>query len=146
MFYDAFFSNDVPRKIPTDSLSTQKKTILIVDDDMDIVQLLEYNLCKAGYDVKASASGLEALWEMMGEKRPDCILLDIMMPSPNGFEICAYLKSSPEFSDIPVVIISARGNSNDIKAGLQLGANAYLPKPFGIDLLLKVIHDQTSLS
>lgn len=69
------------------------KKILIIDDDRDTAELFAYNLEKAGYRVVVGGSGLEAIWQVMDEDPPDCILLDIMMPSPDGYEVCECLKS-----------------------------------------------------
>lgn len=115
------------------------KKILIVDDDPDIIEFLSYNLRKAGYEISHAGSGLNALWEVEDDRLPDLILLDLMMPSPNGYEVCQFLKSSDDFRNVPLIIISAKGTQEDIQRGLRLGANAYLPKPFTLDLLFRTI-------
>ena len=111
-------------------------TVFVIDDDVDIVELFAYNLQKLGYEVVTAPSGITAIWAIVDAKRPDVILLDIMMPSPDGYEICQFLKTEEAYKDIPVIIISARGTQEDIERGLALGANAYLPKPFGLEDLL----------
>ena len=118
----------------------EKKKIFIIDDDPDILELLNYNLTKAGYETIQAASGLGALWEFQGEGLPDLILLDLMMPSPDGYEICRFLKNSSGLQQIPVVIISAKGAKDNIDRVFSLGAEAYLPKPFSIDQLLYVVN------
>src|SRR3989338_9280411 len=113
-------------------METERKTILIIDDDPDIVQLLAYNLQQEGYRVFTASSGLAGLWDLVGSDKPDLILLDIMMPSPNGYELCRFLKTSEEFHDVPVVIISAKGSPEEIRKGIEVGADGYIPKPFRI--------------
>jgi DNA-binding response OmpR family regulator len=120
-------------------MGTTNIRILICDDDPDIVEFLSYNLKKAGYEVITAGSGLNALWEVEDDRLPDLILLDLMMPSPDGYEVCQFLKSSDEFRQIPLIIISAKGSREDIEKGLGYGANAYLPKPFTIDELFGMI-------
>ena len=104
------------------------KRILIVDDDPDILELLEFNLESSGYQVRTASDGMRALWKISDDPPPDCILLDLMMPSPDGYELCSYLKQSAEYRSIPVIIISALGLPNDVERGLKLGADAYLKK------------------
>ncbi len=120
-------------------MTETKKNIFVIDDDPDIAHLIHYNLKKAGYNTSLIHSGLQAIWEVSKEKRPDCILLDIMMPSPDGFELCDYLKSSEDYRDIPLIIISAKGSPQDIERALELGADAFLPKPFPMDTLIKMV-------
>lgn len=116
------------------------KKILVIDDDPDVLELLEYNLKKAGYQVVTAPSGLNAMWGLEEDSRPDVILLDLMMPTLDGYEMCRYLKSSDDFKDIPVMIVSAKGSREDIEKGLAMGADQYLPKSsFTIETLLKEI-------
>ncbi len=120
-------------------MTQNQKTIFVVDDDQDLVELMTYNLEKEGYKIKKAFSGLQSIWKLELEERPDCILLDLMMPSPNGFEICDYLKSSEDYRDIPLVIVSACNSAEDIEKALNLGADAYLPKPFAIEQLKSLV-------
>ncbi len=115
------------------------KKILLIDDDPDIVEFVSYNLRREGYQVESAFSGLGGLWQIEGDRLPDLILLDLMMPSPDGYEICKFLKSSDDFRKIPVIIISAKGREEDIENGLALGADAYLPKPFSVSALMEII-------
>ncbi len=115
------------------------KTVFVIEDDEDLLQILKYNLEKEGYSLHTARDGLTALWEIGKKERPDCILLDLMMPSPNGFEVCDYLKSSEDYREIPLVIISAKNAGEDIERALELGADAYLPKPFSLDNLLQIV-------
>lgn len=116
-----------------------KKNIFVIDDDEDIAQLIDYNLQKEGYKTFQIQSGIQAIWEISKQHHPDCILLDIMMPSPDGFEICNFLKNSEDYREIPVILVSAKGSPEDIERGLELGADAFLPKPFSMDTLVKMV-------
>lgn len=118
------------------------KKILVIDDDTDILELFEYNLRKEGYHVVTAPSGLNAAWALEEDSPPDVILLDLMMPTLDGYELCKYLKSSDEFKNIPVVIVSAKGTPEDIKKGLKVGADRYLSKSsFTMESLLKEVRD-----
>jgi DNA-binding response OmpR family regulator len=115
------------------------KRVLVVDDDRVIQQLLEVNLELEGYDVVARASdGNEAL-DKAAELKPDIIILDIMMPKMDGLEVCRRLKADPKLSKIPVILLSARAQDFDVRAGLEIGASAYLTKPFDPVELLDVV-------
>ncbi|HEX5036875.1 MAG TPA: response regulator [bacterium] len=123
-------------------MSDKAKKILVIDDDPDILELLEYNLKKAGYRVVTAPSGLNAMWGLEEDSRPDVILLDVMMPTLNGLDFCRYIKSSDDFRNIPVVIVSAKGSPEDIRKGLALGADKYLQKSsFTMETLLKEVRD-----
>jgi CheY-like chemotaxis protein len=115
------------------------KRVLVVDDDRVIQQLLEVNLELEGYEVVATASdGKEAL-DKIAELRPDLVILDIMMPKMDGLEVCRHLKADPELADIPIVLLSARAQDMDVREGLDIGADAYLTKPFDPVELLEVV-------
>lgn len=102
------------------------ETILVVDDDRHIVQLVSLYLTKAGYRVVPAGDGAEALRKLR-ELEPDLLLLDIMLPGPDGLEICRGLR---RHSDVPIVILTARSSDLDKVAGLQFGADDYITKPF----------------
>ncbi len=105
-----------------------KKKILVVDDEKDIVDILKYNLEKEHeFEVLAAYNGKEAL-ELV-ENNPDLILLDIMMPELNGFEVCKQLKQNPASAKIPVIFLTAKENEIDEILGLELGADDYIHKP-----------------
>ncbi|MBS1494203.1 MAG: response regulator transcription factor [Bacteroidetes bacterium] len=105
-----------------------KKKILVVDDEKDIVDILKYNLEKEHeFEVLAAYNGKEAL-ELV-ESHPDLILLDIMMPELNGFEVCKQLKQNPATAKIPVIFLTAKENEIDEILGLELGADDYIHKP-----------------
>jgi DNA-binding response OmpR family regulator len=115
------------------------KRVLVVDDDRVIQQLLEVNLQLEGYDVVARASdGSEAL-EKIARLKPDIVILDIMMPKMDGLEVCRRLRENPDTATIPVILLSARAQDLDIREGLDIGASAYLTKPFDPVELLEVV-------
>lgn len=112
-----------------------KKRLLVVEDDEDILELVTYNLSKAGYDVVKAATG-EAALKSVGEEVPDLILLDLMLPEIDGLEVCRTLKREPDYAMIPIVMLTAKGEETDIVAGLELGADDYITKPFSPRVLL----------
>lgn len=109
--------------------------ILVVDDEEDILELVGYNLAKAGYRVTKIMSGEEAL-KSARAKPPDLVLLDLMLPGVDGFEVCNTLKRDPRTANVPVVMLTARGEEPDIVAGLELGADDYITKPFSPRVML----------
>ncbi|RMG41606.1 MAG: response regulator [Candidatus Dadabacteria bacterium] len=109
--------------------------ILAVDDEEDILELLRYNLCRDGYSVETVTSGEKAL-EVLKLNPFDLILLDLMLPGANGLDICKSLKSNSSTAHIPVIMLTARGEEADIVAGLELGADDYITKPFSPRILL----------
>jgi DNA-binding response OmpR family regulator len=106
--------------------SNSPETVLVVDDDRHIVQLVSLYLGKAGFRVIPAYDGAEAL-RRVRESTPDLLVLDIMLPGQDGLEVCRSLRRS---SEVPIVILSARGSDLDKVAGLQLGADDYITKPF----------------
>lgn len=102
--------------------------MLIIDDDAKLVQALELYLSKAGYEVITAADGLEGLQEMYAH-RPDLIILDIMMPKMDGWKACRRIR---EVSDVPIIMLTARGQEYDKVKGLKQGADDYVAKPFGL--------------
>jgi DNA-binding response OmpR family regulator len=115
-----------------------KKKILVVDDEEDILHFLELVLREKGYQVATASSGHEALTRAQME-RPDLILLDIMMPQMDGWEVLKLLRVDDETSQIPVAMLSARTEAKDRVQGLQEGAVDYICKPFSLqDLLAKI--------
>lgn len=109
-------------------------TILIVDDDKDIVDLLKYNLVKEGYAVLTARDGVSALEQ--AAQRPDLIILDVMMPGLNGWEVIKKLKAHPTTASIPTVFLTAKSSEVDEVVGLELGADDFLLKPISIPKLL----------
>jgi DNA-binding response OmpR family regulator len=115
-----------------------KKKILVVDDEDDILQFLELVLREKGYDVVTAAGGQEALTRAQIEK-PDLVLLDIMMPQMDGWEVLKLLRVDEETANIPVAMLSARTEAKDRVQGLQEGAVDYICKPFALQELLEKI-------
>lgn len=112
-----------------------KKSVLVVDDEPDILELVSYNLLKDGYAVRPATSGEEGL-RIARSERPDLIVLDLMLPGTDGLEICRMLKSDAKTRDIPVVMLTAKGEEADVVTGLEIGADDYLTKPFSPKILL----------
>jgi len=104
-------------------------SILVVDDEPDILNLLEYNLKKAGYAVLQAKDGPEAI-ELAVKKQPDLILLDVMLPDMEGTEVLKRLKSKDATASIPVIMLTAKGEEIDKVVGFELGAEDYITKPF----------------
>ncbi|EMG38092.1 two component transcriptional regulator, winged helix family [Desulfocurvibacter africanus PCS] len=115
-----------------------KETILIVEDDEDILQLIKFNVESAGYDAITASDGLEAL-NKARRHMPDLILLDLMLPGMDGFEVCKELKRGSETGRIPILMLTARGEEVDRIVGLELGADDYVVKPFSPrEIILRV--------
>jgi two-component system phosphate regulon response regulator PhoB len=110
-------------------MSQPRKTVLVVEDEESIVELLRYNLVKEGYAVTAAVSGEEGM-TLARQRHPDLILLDLMLPGMDGLEVCRRLKKEKGTEGIPVIMLTARGEETDVVAGLELGADDYLVKPF----------------
>jgi two-component system phosphate regulon response regulator PhoB len=106
-----------------------KETVLVVEDEPDIAELMRYNLEREGYQVTIAATG-EAGLEAARRKRPDIILLDLMLPGVDGLDVCRRLKTETHTAQIPVVMVTARGEEADVVTGLELGADDYVTKPF----------------
>ena len=116
-----------------------KKRIMIVDDETDLVETLTYRLEASDYEVLTAYDGQQGLDKVRAE-RPDIILLDVMMPKLDGYHVCRLLKSDEEFKNIPIIMLTARGQEQDIKKGKDCGADDYLTKPFeSAQLLDKII-------
>ncbi len=116
-------------------ITMPKEHILIVDDEESILELLEYNLAQNGYQVTCAANGKEAL-KLAESDSPDVILLDLMLPGIDGLRLCNILKNSPKTSDIPVIMLTAKGEESDIVIGLEMGADDYIVKPFSPKVLI----------
>ncbi len=116
-----------------------KSHVLIVEDEPEIAELIRFHLERDGMDARAVHSGRHAL-EMVKRDPPDLLVLDLMLPDVGGLEICRRLKQAPETRDIPVVMVTARGEESDVVAGLELGADDYVVKPFSPRVLLARIH------
>ncbi len=112
-----------------------REKILVVDDEKDILELVEYNLAKNGYRVSCVATGEEAL-KAARSQLPDLIVLDLMLPGVDGLEVCKTLKNDPKTAHISIVMLTAKGEEADIVTGLELGADDYITKPFSPRVLL----------
>lgn len=110
------------------------KKILLVDDEPDIVEFLKYNLEKANYQVLVGSNGKEALKQL--EKKPDLIILDIMMPEMDGFEVYEKIRSNTHYNQIPVIFLTAKSGESDEIKGLEIGASDYIQKPISPKKLL----------
>lgn len=111
------------------------QTILIVEDEESLQELLRYNLAHAGYESVSARSGKEAL-ERVSQDGPALILLDLMLPDINGLELCKRLKGHRDTAAIPIIMLTARGEESDIVLGLEMGAEDYVTKPFNLPVLL----------
>ncbi len=118
---------------------SSKGKILVVDDEIYIVHILDFSLGMEGYEVVTALDGEQAL-EKLKSDRPDLIVLDIMMPKLDGYEICKVIKSDPETRQIPVILLSAKGRNVDQKIGFEVGADDYITKPFSPRKLVERIN------
>lgn len=106
-----------------------KETILIVDDEEDILELIKFNLKSEGYNILQAMTGEEGI-KIAKQSGPDLMVLDLMLPGIDGLEVTKYLKNNDATMDIPIVMLTAKGEESDIVTGLELGANDYMSKPF----------------
>ena len=118
---------------------TEIKKILIVDDDPYILMSLEFLMKKNNYNVIIARNGKEAL-DLVEKETPQVVLLDIMMPDVDGYEICRHIKKTTNLKEIKVVFMSAKSKEVDIQRGYQLGATLYITKPFSTRMLVKQIN------
>lgn len=114
------------------------RTVLIVDDEPNIVLSLKFLMSQQGYQVRTAGSG-EAALQSLREQVPDLVLLDIMMPKPDGYEVCQEIRTTPEWKDIPVIMLTAKGRDVERQKGYAMGADDYITKPFAThELVAKV--------
>ena len=134
-------TNDTLRASPrasntnTVSLGKGKKRVLVVDDERDIVEMITFNLQRAGYEVICAYNGLDAV-DLAQKHLPDLIVLDLMLPGIDGTEVTRRLKSDGRTEGIPLVMLTAKGEETDVVVGLTLGADDYVTKPFSVKILL----------
>ncbi len=114
------------------------KKILIIDDEQDIVETLQFTLEAEGYDCTAAFDGETGL-NLAKEITPDLIILDVMMPKMNGYKISRLLKYDNAYKDIPILMITARSQNDDKAIGQETGANEYITKPFELDYVLSKV-------
>ena len=115
-----------------------KKRILIVDDEKDFIDPLSARLEARGFDIIGAHTGKEGLEKARAEK-PDLIILDIMMPEMDGYDVCRKLKIDENYKKIPIIMLTAKFQPNDVKFAKEMGADAYLTKPLDFDMLLKML-------
>ena len=128
-------SNEITTKVEEDN-----KKILIVDDEPDLVDTIQCRLEYCKYEVITAANGKEGL-EKAKTERPDLIILDLLLPMINGYKICGLLKRDTKYAKIPIILLTAKTQEKDMKLGEQVGADAYLTKPFEPDVLLATIKE-----
>ncbi|MDD3087317.1 MAG: response regulator [Candidatus Omnitrophica bacterium] len=116
-----------------------KKKILVVDDELDVQSIISFRLEINGYKVSVASDGQEGLDKIKAEK-PNLVLLDLMLPKINGFEICRMIKFDDKFKDLPIIILSALDKEDDRKKAMEGGADAYFLKPFDLEVLLEKIN------
>lgn len=112
--------------------------VLVVDDDPQVLKLLKLNFELEGYDVVSATNGEEAL-ELVGRDTPDAVVCDVMMPGIDGLEVVRRLRAQPDTAALPLVVVSAKAQRADIRAGLKLGADEYVTKPFDPAELIAVV-------
>jgi DNA-binding response OmpR family regulator len=114
------------------------KTILIVDDEPSIVITIQFLMTQQGYDVLTAERGEDAL-DLISRYKPDLVLLDIMLPGIDGYEVCEIIRLNPDYENMKIVFLTAKGHETEIAEGLALGADAYITKPYSnVKLLAKV--------
>ena len=118
----------------------KRKRILVVDDEIYIAHILEFSLGMEGYEVITATCGNDAL-ALADQKDPDLIVLDIMMPDMDGYQVCKRLRADDRFAELPIILLSGIHGSADRQEGLEVGASAYLTKPFRPMELIEQVHD-----
>lgn len=114
---------------------TDRRNILVVEDERDLAELLVYNLNRAGYAVTVASTGRQGL-EAVSVRTPDLILLDIMLPELSGTEVAGRIRANPATSQVPIIMLTAKSSEVDQVVGLAVGADDYVPKPFSMKVLL----------
>lgn len=117
---------------------TQKKRIILVEDEEDIAALLKLQAELSGYKLHVEVDGING-YRAIEREKPDLVLLDIMLPGQNGFDVCRKMKNNPDLKNIPVIILTAKAEEIDIILGLELGADDYIAKPFSPKVLFSKI-------
>lgn len=113
----------------------KKETILVVDDEEDILELVRYNLQREGYQVETAVSGEKAL-KLARQQPPELIVLDLMLPGMDGLDVARHLKNDARCRQVPIVMLTAKGEEADVVTGLELGAEDYVTKPFSPRILV----------
>jgi len=107
-----------------------QRTILVIEDDPQLAKLIQFCLAREGFEVRQAADGEQALQEFDQAQLPDLVLMDVMLPYRNGYELLADLRRRPAWNQVPVIMLTSRGREEDVVQGLDTGANDYLIKPF----------------
>ena len=105
------------------------RSVLLVDDEPNIILSLEFLIEQAGYEARVARDG-EAALKAIEERKPDLVLLDVMLPKRDGFDVCERIRANPAWNDIRIVMLTAKGRDSEREKGLALGADAYITKPF----------------
>ena len=116
------------------------KKILVVDDEVDLLRAVQIRLAAAGYEVLTATDGQEGLEKARREK-PDLIILDLMLPTMDGYRVCAFLKKDVRFSHVPIIMFTARAQQEDVDLGREMGAEAYITKPFDHQALVAKVKE-----
>jgi DNA-binding response OmpR family regulator len=124
----------------TAQVETNTKRILVVDDELDLVVMIAKSLRYKGYDVIIAKDGQEGL-EKAKTQKPDLIILDLMLPRIDGYKVCELLKKDTLYATIPVILLTAKANAEDIDRGKKVGADAYITKPYERDILFSKIKE-----
>ena len=119
-------------------MTTISKKILIIEDDPSFLRAVSHIVEKEGYNVTTAANGMTGL-RMAREDKPDLLILDVMLPGIDGFEICNQLRNEPQTAQLPIIMLSAKGQETDKTTGLKVGANEYLTKPVDRAVLLEKV-------
>ncbi len=119
---------------------SDKKRILVVDDEPELVKAIEIRLKQGGYEALVAYDGHEGL-EKAKKEKPDLIILDLMLPKMDGYKVCGMLKHDSRFMKIPIIMLTARAQETDEKLGLEVGADAYIVKPFQHEVVLAKIKE-----
>lgn len=123
------------RTEPSPNMSVTEEKILLIEDDPDISELVQYNLEREGFKVYASGNGESGLSQAI-KLKPDLIVLDLMLPGLDGLSVCRKLRANPATAEVPIVMLTAKGEESDVVIGLEMGADDYVSKPFSPKELL----------
>lgn len=129
---------------------SKKQLILVVDDDPDLVEAVSMELESQNYRVAKAYDGNEA-WERIREERPQLVILDVMMPNKNGYQVCDEMKNNPDYKDITVILLTAVGSAVTTTSythwdGKRSLADDYIPKPIDLDKLMEIVKEHTQAS